>query len=157
MIAAKPKSTSGRGQGKRISPTAGHNGNGYTVIQLERILDRKRSKLDGLVKQQERLQKQLATVEDRITAIGGTRSESTRGRKIRKRPKNDRPLIAVVIDVLSQPDNKKGLKLKELADAVLATGYKTFSDKFVNTLYQCVYNNNDKLAHDAKTHTYRVK
>lgn len=130
--------------------------NDMTVVQLERILERKRSKLDGLLKRREKLQKQLSSVEGRIGAIGGIRTEGGgRGRKIRKRPKNDRPLIAVVIDVLSQ--HKKGLTLKDLAAKVLETGYKTYSDKFENTVYQCLYNNNNKLAHDAKTHTYRVK
>lgn len=129
--------------------------NDLTVVQLERMLEKKRSKLEGLLKRRERLQKQLSSVEGRIGAIGGSRSEGGRGRKPRKRPKNDRPLIAVVVDVLSQ--HKKGLTLKELAAKVLDTGYKTYSDKFENTVYQCLYNNSAKLAHDAKTHTYRVK
>jgi hypothetical protein len=130
--------------------------NDLTVVQLERILERKRSRLDGLLKRRERLQKQLSSVEGRINAIGGNRLEGgTKTRKVRKRPKNDRPLIAVVIDVLGQ--HKKGLTLKELSAKVLETGYKTYSDKFENTVYQCLYNNSAKLAHDAKTHTYRVK
>lgn len=129
--------------------------NDMTVMQLERILERKKSKLEGLLKRRERLQKQLSSVEGRIGAIGGIRTEGGRGRKIRKRPKNDRPLIAVVVDVLSH--HKKGLTLKDLAAKVLETGYKTYSDKFENTVYQCLYNNSGKLAHDAKTHIYRVK
>jgi hypothetical protein len=129
--------------------------NEMTVVQLERILERKRSRLDGLLKRRDRLQKQLSSVEGRISAIGGIRSEGGRTRKVRKRPKNDRPLIAVVTDVLAQ--HKKGLTLKELSAKVLETGYKTYSDKFENTVYQCLYNNSAKLAHDAKTHTYRVK
>lgn len=129
--------------------------NDMTVVQIERMLERKRAKLDDLLKRREKLQKQLASVEGRIGAIGG-RTQSVGGRrKVRKRPKNDRPLIAVVIDVLSQ--HKKGLTLKDLAAKVLETGYKTYSDKFENTVYQCLYNNDSKLAHDAKTHTYRLK
>lgn len=126
-----------------------------TVVQLERLLERKQSKLDGLVKRRDRLQKQLASVEGKIGAVGGIQRDGTGRRKVRRRPKNDQPLIAVVIDVLAK--HPKGLTLKELAAKVLATGYKTFSDKFENTLYQCLYHNMKKLVHDAETHTYRVR
>jgi hypothetical protein len=126
-----------------------------TVVQLERILERKRSRLDGLVKRRDRLQKQLASVEGRISAIGGVERDGTGPRKRRQRPKNDQPLIAVVLAVLSK--HPKGLTLKEMAAKVLATGYKTNSDKFENTLYQCLYNNMSKLAHDADAHTYRLR
>ena len=129
--------------------------NEMTVVQLERMLERKRAKLDGLVKRQDRLQRQLATVDQRISAVGGKASNGATRRGVRRRPKNDQPLIAVVIDVLGK--HPKGLTLKELAATVLATGYKTFSDKFENTLYQCLYNNTKRLAHDADSHTYRLK
>jgi hypothetical protein len=126
-----------------------------TMVQLERLLERKRSKLDGLLKRRERLQKQLATVEGRIGTIGGIVRDGSGRRKVRRRPKNDQPLIVVVTDVLTK--HPKGLTLKELAAAVLATGYKTFSDKFENTLYQCLYHNMKRLVHDANTHTYRLR
>jgi hypothetical protein len=126
-----------------------------TVVQLERLLERKQSKLDGLVKRRDRLQKQLASVDGKIGTIGGVQRNGTGPRKVRRRPKNDQPLIAVVIDVLAK--HPKGLTLKELAAKVLATGYKTFSDKFENTLYQCLYHNMKRLVHDAEAHTYRVR
>jgi hypothetical protein len=126
-----------------------------TVAQLERMLERKRSRLDGLFKRRDRLQKQLASVDGKIGAIGGVQLDDARRRKIRRRPKNDKPLIAVVIEVLAK--HPKGLMLKELAEKVLATGYKTFSDKFENTLYQCLYNNPKRLVHDAESHTYRLR
>lgn len=126
-----------------------------TVFQLERMLEKKRSRLEGLVKRRDRLQKQLATVEGRIQTVGGLRTEGTRARRVRRRPKNDKPLVEVVVDVLSK--HPKGLTLKELSAKVLDTGYKTYSDKFENTLYQCLYNNMKRLVHDAETHTYRLR
>lgn len=126
-----------------------------TVVQLERMLERKRSRLEGLVKRRDRLQRQLSSVEGKIGAIGGVRHDGAGRRTIRRRPKNDQPLIAVVVDVLSK--HPKGLTLKELAAKVLASGYKTYSDKFENTLYQCLYNNMKKLVHDADSHTYRLR
>lgn len=126
-----------------------------TVAQLERMLERKRTRLDSLLKRRERLQQQLNVVDGRISKIGGSRPEGARGRRVRKRPKNDQPLIIVVTEVLSR--HKNGITLKDLAARVLDMGYKTFSDKFENTLYQCLYNNQKSIAHDAKTHTFRLK
>lgn len=129
--------------------------NNLTVVQLERLLDRKRSKLDRLVKRQEQLQKSLASVDQKIAAIGGKISSVGSRRGVRRRPKNDRPLIEVVVDVLGA--HPKGLTLKELAAAVLATGYKTFSDRFENVLYQALYHNMKRLAHNPELHTYTVR
>lgn len=124
-----------------------------TVAQLERLLDRQRAKLERLLRRRATLQRQLAQVERSIAAIGGALEESPR--KKRKRPRNDRTLLQVVTEVLT--GNKKGLTLKDLARQVLETGYKTGSANFENTVYQIVYNNSDKIQHDAKTKTYRLK
>lgn len=125
-----------------------------TVAQLERLLESKKSTLDGLQKKREKLQKQLSAIEDKISAVGGVSLDRS-FRKPRKRPKNDRTLLEVVLDVLGQ--NKKGLSLADLSAACLETGYKTGSSKFENTVYQCLYNNSDKIVHDPVTRTYRLK
>ena len=127
----------------------------YTVAQLERILARKKASLDKLLRQRSQLQKKLAQVERKIVEIGGMVEEGRAARRVRKRPKNVKTLLASVIDVLGP--HKKGLTLRELAEKLLASGYKTSSANFQNTLYQCLYHNSDKLLHDAKTHTYRIK
>lgn len=126
-----------------------------TVAQLEKLLVSKKSMLDGLQKKRDKLQKQLSAVEDKISAVGGVSMDHRGYRKPRKRPKNDRTLLEVVLDVLGE--NKKGLTLADLSAACLATGYKTGSSKFENTVYQCLYNNSDKILHDPATRTYRLK
>jgi len=126
-----------------------------TVAQLEKILQKRRAKLQGLIQKRARLLKQVAHLEQQIVAIGGVVAEGGKAKKTRRRPRNAKTLIVAVREVLSQ--HKKGLTLRDLADKLLASGYKTSSTNFQNTLYQCLYHNSDKLAHDAKNHTYRLK
>jgi hypothetical protein len=126
-----------------------------SVAQLERLLERKRARLDGLVMRRERLQKRLDTIEGRIESLGGVRPEEANRHSVRKRPKNDQTLMAVITQLLSRhPD---GLTLKDIAANVLATGYKTSSEKFENTVYQALYNHRSQLVHDPESHTYRLR
>ena len=129
--------------------------NNYTVAQLERLLQRKRARLEGLIQKRDRLQKSLSRVERQIAEIGGAVPAGTALRKPRKRPKNGKTLLQTVHEVLTQ--HKKGLSLKDLTSKVLESGYKTGSTNFQNTVYQCLYHNQDHLAHDPKSHTYRIK
>ncbi|HTI52176.1 MAG TPA: hypothetical protein VL475_14535 [Planctomycetaceae bacterium] len=126
-----------------------------TVTQLERMLERKRRHLESLIQRRNKLRRELAQLEARIVAVGGAPSEERKPRRGRKRPKNTKTLLAAVSEVLSQ--NKKGVPLKELAAKILEGGYKTASENFENTIYQIIYNNRDKVAHDPKTKTYRLK
>ncbi|QDT18048.1 hypothetical protein [Alienimonas californiensis] len=58
----------------------------------------------------------------------------------RKRPKNDKPLPAVLAEVL---EGKSGMQLDDIHDAVVATGYKTSSKNFKNVIYQNLYNKDE--------------
>ncbi|MGE5191458.1 MAG: HTH domain-containing protein [Deltaproteobacteria bacterium] len=127
----------------------------FTVAQLEKILVRKKGTLEKLMRQRSQLQKKLAQVERRIVEIGGSVRERGKPRPPRRRPKNPKTLLAAVSEILAQ--HKKGLTLRDLANKLLQSGYKTSSTNFPNTLYQCLYHNSDKLVHDAKTHTYRIR
>ena len=131
--------------------------NDMTVSQLERLLEQKRSTLSGLQKRRDRLQHELAGVEKRIASVGGSGAKGGEGRrrKVQKRPRNEKTLLEVVLEVLGA--NKKGLTLNDLSDKVLETGYKTGSVKFSNTVYQCLYNNTDKIVVDPATRMFRLK
>ena len=126
-----------------------------TVAQLERLLEKQRAKLDGLVQHRDRLQRKLAQVEHKIATIGGLMRDGAQVRRTRKRPKNTKTLLQAVVDALNL--NKKGLTLRELSAKILEDGYKTASTNFENTVYQIIYNNSDKVAHDPKSRTYRLK
>ena len=58
----------------------------------------------------------------------------------RKRPKNDKPLPAVLADVLS---GKGPMALDDIHEAVVDTGYKTSSKNFKNVIYQNLYNKDE--------------
>ncbi len=124
-----------------------------TVVQLENILQKRKLKLEQLQKKRDRLRKKLADLERQIAEIGG--AHERRPRKRRRRPKNPKTLLAAVIETLAQ--HKQGLILKDLAKKILASGYKTSSKNFQNTLYQILYHNSDQLVHDPKTHAYGLK
>ena len=119
------------------------------------MLQKKKVRLDRLVRQRILLEKRLSQLEGRIIAIGGVIEKRRKPRGPRRRQKNPKTLIVEVLEVLSQ--YKKGMPLKELAQKLLEGGYKTTSTNFLNTLYQCIYHNSEKLIHDSKTHTYRLK
>src|SRR6516164_7565844 len=109
----------------------------FTVAQLERILFRKKATLEKLLRLRNQLQKKLAQVERRIVEIGGVGGEGGKPRSPRRRPKNPKTLLVAVTEMLGQ--HRKGLTLRDLANKLLASGYKTSSTNFQNTLYQCLY------------------
>jgi hypothetical protein len=132
--------------------------NELSVAELERLLSGKRSQLDNLLRRREQLSQELSTVEEKINSVEGRKSEGTavvrRTAKRRSlRPKNDRSLKEVVVELLTE--NRKGLSLDELSRKVLETGYKTSSTKFKNTLYQCLYNA-ENIALDKKNGLYHL-
>lgn len=127
-----------------------------SVAQLERMLDKKRQRLDALLRRRDELQRQLEQVENQIATLGGA-SAISKGRRprARKRPRNSKTLLQAMMEILAQ--HKRGLPLRDLAAQIVASGYKTSSRDFENTVYQIIYNHQDKVAHDPKTKTYRLK
>ena len=125
-----------------------------SVAQLEKMLGAKRSVLEGLQRRRARLAKQLQEIEARIAAVGGSGVVRS-GNAGRKRPRNTQTLLQVVLDVLKE--SKKPISLGEISRRVLSSGYKTGAAKFENTVYQCLYNNSDKIHHDLAARTYRIK
>jgi hypothetical protein len=128
--------------------------NDLSVIELERLLKVRKSRLDDLLRRRDRLQSQLGKLDEEIADLSGDRQHvpvrSRRGPRI----KNERSLREYVVEILGR--SKKGLTLAELAQKVLDAGYKSDSANFRNVLYQCVYNTKD-LYHDESTGTYRMK
>lgn len=125
-----------------------------TLAQLERALEKKRSRLQLLQSRRETLQQQLARVESQIAGIAGRGAAPGGVYKRRKRPKNAQSLRAYVTDVLTR--NKKGLTLAELHEKIAETGYKSKARNFRNVLYQCLYNSDD-VQLDKSTGRYGLK
>lgn len=125
-----------------------------TLAQLERALEKKRTRLEDLQSRRESLQQQLARVEGQIAGIAGRGAGPGGVRKRRKRPRNAQSLRSYVEDVLSR--NKKGLTLAELHSKIEETGYKSKARNFRNVLYQCLYNS-DNVQLDKSTGRYGLK
>jgi len=127
-----------------------------SVADLQRLLDDRKSQLNDLHKQRDRLYSDLANVEQRINSLRGRKGAYGvgRGRKAGKRPKNAKSLRDVVTELLTK--NKNGYTLAKLMEKVLKSGYKSNSTDFKNVLYQCLYNA-DEFSHDAKTGKYVIK
>jgi hypothetical protein len=126
-----------------------------SVTALERMLLRRRMQLERLTRRREFLQRQIEKVERQIGQIGGRNGTTLHvRRKVRRRPRNSRPLTEVVVDVLKK--NKTGLPLSQLSAKVLATGYKSHSGDFKNVVYQCLYNNRKTIVHDDKAGVYKL-
>lgn len=126
--------------------------NDMSVAQLEKLLHARKSQLDSLTKQRERLQRELDRVERKISSIEGTNGVVRR--RPSRRPRNEKSLHALVNELLGK--NRKGYSLADLAEKVLESGYKTNSTNFKNVLYQCLYNA-DEIEHDPTSGNYRLK
>lgn len=129
-----------------------------SVAELEKMLKSRRTQLDTLLKEREKLGKQLGIVEERIKEVeGGLIASGHHARKggstAATRAMNAKSLHTHVTEILEKADD--GLTLSGLADAVIDRGYKTHSTNFKNVLYQCLYNSK-KVKHDSDTGTYKL-
>jgi hypothetical protein len=127
-----------------------------SVVKLEQILERKRLQLERLTRQRISLQRKLEKVEREIVQIGGDNGTTLRvRRKIRRRPKNTKPLAEVVVDILKK--QKAGLSLAQLAEKIQQSGYRSHSADFKNVVYQCLYNNRKTIVHDDQAGVYKMR
>lgn len=126
-----------------------------TLGELEKRLHFKYKHLASLQRRRERLAKHLSEVETEIAEMGGEQALRKMGARvfIRHRPKNQSSLRVFVEDALKK--SRKGLSLDDLSKRVLTAGYKTNSEKFKNTLYQCVYHA-ENIKKDAKTGLWKL-
>jgi hypothetical protein len=107
----------------------------YSPAAIERYLTTTRTKeIDKLNKKKQKLQKEIAEVEAQISRFGGSSSKSRAGRPRGTRARNAKPLADVIAEVLGK--NSKAMKVSEIAEAVLATGYNTNSPNFRSIVNQ---------------------
>jgi len=116
-----------------------------TIGQLEKELAEKRGRVKKLTEQR-------AAIDREIKELVG--KGTVRRRKPVKKAENPTSLKDAVHAILGKVKN--GYPLAELAEKILAAGYKTNSKNFRNVLYQCVYN--DKaVVYDDDSGTYKMK
>src|SRR5271155_241678 len=102
-------------------PSTGANLN---IAQLEQILNNRKSELTRLEKQKKDLLKKLDDVDANIAKIGGSPGAPRPG----SRAHNDKSLPDTLDEVLRAAGHP--MKVGDIADAVLATGYRSNSANF---------------------------
>lgn len=141
---------------KNVKSAAKSEREELSLLDLERLLLGKQTGIQALVRKRQRLENQLTEIENKLTELQPSKSLLSKlGLKFtfRTRPKNEKSLKVHVEEALKA--NRKGLTLQGLRDAVLASGYKTNSVMFLNTLYQCVYHA-ENIGRDEKTGNWKL-
>src|SRR4051812_47603360 len=117
------------------------SGTNLSIAQLQRVLNEKKSELDKLYRQRNELQKRIGLVDKQIERVGGGVNGMrgfgrgmVGGGGAGSRPRNERSLLDVIEGVLR--DNGKPMKVGDIMDAVLGTGYRSGSANFRGIINQ---------------------
>jgi hypothetical protein len=125
---------------------------GFTLGQLERLLDQRRRDLTRLERQRARIQRRLDAIDSRIASIGGgIGGRIGRGRGSRAR--NEASLQDTIHQILSKSGGP--MQVGDIVDKVLATGYKSNSANFRGIVNQTLIK--DKRFNSAGRGLYQVK
>jgi hypothetical protein len=93
---------------------------GWSITDLERLLNERRSALKKLAKQRAKVQRKLDGIDREIAGLGGS---SGGGARVR----NDLSLVATLEAVLK---GKQSMQVGDIVDAVGARGYRSSSANF---------------------------
>jgi chromosome segregation ATPase len=93
-----------------------------SIAQLEQLLNKRRSRRIELEREHRKLRKQLDAIEQELNNIAG----DARGRG--QRARNEKSLTATIEDVLRRANQP--MRVGDIADAALKSGYRTNSDNF---------------------------
>jgi hypothetical protein len=98
-----------------------------TIAQLENALNNRRAQLNQLMKERNRAQQKLDTIERQISRLAG-RGMSNGGGGGGGRVRNPASLVATMENILKGAS--KPMPVGDIAEAVLKTGYKSTSANF---------------------------
>jgi len=118
-----------------------------TVAELEQLLADRKKGISRLMKKREKLQTAINELDEVIRQKGG--NGATGGVRVR----NDQSLGDVIADVLSKAGT--GVRVGEIIDRVLATGYRTGSVNFRGIVNQALIK--DKRFHASERGIYQLK
>ncbi len=130
-------------------PSTGANLN---IAQLEEILNARKSELTRLEKKRRELQKELEEVDREIGKIGGGPGNA---RRPNGRAQNDKSLPQTLVEVLRNAG--RPMKVREIADAVLATGYRSNSDNFRAIINQTLIKERKRFVQTGERGVYQIK
>ena len=109
-------------------------GTNLTSAQLQRVLSEKQSELNKLHRQRADLEKRLNLIDRQIARVGGGASNGRGGRGGGGRARNEHSLLDTIESVLSKTG--KPMKVGDIMDGVLATGYRSGSANFRGIINQ---------------------
>jgi len=95
----------------------------WSITDLERLLDERRSALQKLTKQRAKAQKKLDIIDREITGLGGSAGSGGGGGRV----KNAMSLVATLGVVLK---GKEAMQVGDIVAAVKARGYRSNSANF---------------------------
>ena len=118
-----------------------------TIAQLENVLNARRTQLSQLVKDRNRAQQKLETIERQIARLAG------RGMSNGGRVRNAASLVQTMENILKS--SGKAMPVGDIAAAVLKTGYKTNSANFRGIVNQTLIK--EKQFNSAGRGLYQLK
>ena len=98
-------------------------GEGLTIQQLEALLAQRRRKVTMLLRRQMKIEQRLKSVKEQIRALGGVVAG---GESVRAR--NAVSLVTAIEQVLFKA--RKPMRVGEITEKVLASGYRSTSPQF---------------------------
>jgi hypothetical protein len=123
-----------------------------TITDLERILQKRRSALEQLTKERDRLLKRVAALDGRIRALSGGAGPS--GVTAGGRPRNAMSLVEAMSEVLAKAS--KPLKVGEIVEKVEAAGYRSNASNFRALVNQTLIKQRKQFA-NAGRGVYQIK
>jgi hypothetical protein len=133
------------------------SGTNLTIAQLQRVLNDKKAELDKLHRQRSQLQKKMNVLDRQIERVNGGadgfRGVRGMGGGGGTRARNEHSLLDTIENVLRSAG--KPLKVGDIMDGVLATGYRSGSANFRGIINQTLIK--DKRFGQVERGTYELK
>lgn len=99
-----------------------------SIGSLERLIAKRRRSLARLLKQRQKVERKLTAIDEQIAGLGG--SGTARG----SRARNEVNLVEAITGVLEKAGG--AMKVGDITDKVLATGYRSTSPNFKSIVNQ---------------------
>jgi hypothetical protein len=114
-----------------------------SIAELERILGRRRAELTSLTQERDRLQRQLATIDNKIRGLAGQGATSLVNNG-GGRAKNATSLIETLLQVLGK--SSKPMTVSDILQGVLDGGYRSTSPNFRGIVNQTLIKERKRFA-----------
>jgi hypothetical protein len=118
-----------------------------TVAELEQLLANRKKGIDRLKRKRDKLQAAINALDEEIRQLGGNGVTNT------GRVRNDSSLGDVIADVLREAGS--GVRVGEIINRVLATGYRTGSVNFRSIVNQALIKDERFVASERGVYTLR--